>query len=89
MKHMENGNIGLACCAHDVPQVVQQVDFFSSLFDQRPEFAAFTEEVVVMIDAQHRCDVGFLGGYRYLLAFKIRHRMFLIHIGWLNTLDAR
>ena len=38
-----------------------------------------------MIDAQHRCDVGFVGGSLYLItcniAFKIRHRMFLIHIG--------
>jgi hypothetical protein len=81
MKHMENRNIGLARCAHDLMQVVQQVDFFGNLFDPRPEFAAFAEKVVIMIHAQHRCDVGFIGGYLFLLAFKIRHRMFLIHIG--------
>ena len=34
-----------------------------------------------MIDAQHRCDVGFIVGYLFLFAFMIRHRMFLIHIG--------
>ena len=62
MKHMENGNIGLACRAHDLTQVVQQVNFFGNLFDPRPELAAFAEEVVVMIDAQHRRDVGFVGG---------------------------
>src|SRR6266481_9821508 len=84
MKHMENGNIGLACRTHDVTKVVEQINFLGNVFDPRPEFAAFAEEVVVMIDAQHGCNVGFVGGCLYLLAFKIRHRMFLINIGWLN-----
>jgi hypothetical protein len=44
---MENGNIGLARRAHDITQVVQQVDFFGNLFDPRPEFAAFAEKVAV------------------------------------------